>query len=455
MSYFPFFVDLSDKEGLIVGGGAVALRKIEKLLPYGPKLTVAALEFGEEIRGTEGIRLLESAFIPVMLDGKYFVIAATDDRELNHRIADLCGERGILVNVVDDRDECGFLFPSLVKKGKLSVGISTEGASPSAAVRIREGFERGIPENFGRILEFLEEKRPVVKAKIGKEEKRSRFFAALFDQCVKMGRGLTDEEFWSLLREDGGENGAESQGTVYLVGAGCGQADLITVRGLRLLRACEVLVYDDLIAEELLREVPKRAQRIYVGKRYGKHSMSQEEICGILIDKAREGKMVVRLKGGDPFVFGRGGEEIRVLEKEGIRCHMVPGITSAIGIPGMAGIPVTYRGVSQSVHIVTAHTADTEDGFLADLDKIAGLQGTLVFLMGLNQLEKLAQRLVRAGRDEKTPAAVISGGNAPCPAFVRGTLGTIAEETKKKQVKAPAVIVVGEVVGLAHGKAPG
>ena len=179
-----------------------------------------------------------------------------------------------------------------------------------------------------------------------------------------------------------------------------------------------------------------------MGKRYGKHSMSQEEICGILIDKAREGKMVVRLKGGDPFVFGRGGEEIRVLEKEGIRCHM-------------AGIPVTYRGVSQSVHIVTAHTADTEDGFLADLDKIAGLQGTLVFLMGLNQLEKLAQRLVRAGRDEKTPAAVISGGNAPCPAFVRGTLGTIAEETKKKQVKAPAVIVVGEVVGLAHGKAPG
>lgn len=165
--------------------------------------------------------------------------------------------------------------------------------------------------------------------------------------------------------------------------------------------------------------------------------------------------MVVRLKGGDPFVFGRGGEEIRVLEKEGIRCHMVPGITSAIGIPGMAGIPVTYRGVSQSIHIVTAHTADTEDGFLADLDKIAGLQGTLVFLMGLNQLEKLAQRLVRAGRDEKTPAAVISGGNAPCPAFVRGTLGTIAEETKKKQVKAPAVIVVGEVVGLAHGKAPG
>ncbi len=134
---------------------------------------------------------------------------------------------------------------------------------------------------------------------------------------------------------------------------------------------------------------------------------------------------------------------------------MVPGITSAIGIPGMAGIPVTYRGVSQSVHIVTAHTADTEDGFLADLDKIAGLQGTLVFLMGLNQLEKLAQRLVRAGRDEKTPAAVISGGNAPRPAFVRGTLGTIAEETKKKQVKAPAVIVVGEVVGLAHGKAPG
>lgn len=446
MGYFPFFVDLSDKKGLIVGGGTVALRKIEKLLPYGPELSVAAPEFMDEIRGIKGICLLQRAFALDMLEGKYFVIAATSDRDLNRHIGGLCRDRGILVNVVDDREECTFIFPSLVKKGRLSVGISTEGASPSAAIRIREELERGIPGNFGQILEFLEEKRAVVKAEIGEEEKRSRFFAALFDKCAGLGRGLTDEEFWGFLKE----KGTEIKGRVYLVGAGCGQADLITVRGLRILKTCQVLVYDDLIAEELLEEVPAGAERIYVGKRYGKHSMSQEEICGILIDKAREGKMVARLKGGDPFVFGRGGEEVRALEKAGIRCQVVPGITSAIAIPGMAGIPVTYRGVSQSVHIVTAHTADTEDGLSADLDNMARLHGTLVFLMGLNQLEKIVTRLVKAGRDEKTPAAVISGGNAPYPAFVRGTLGTIAEEARKKQVKAPAVIVVGEVVGLAH-----
>lgn len=461
MSYFPFFVDLSDKEGLIVGGGAVALRKIEKLLPYGPKLTVAALEFAEEIEEMEGIRVLRRAFSPDMLEGKYFVIAAADDRELNRRISRLCGERGILVNVVDDRDECGFIFPSLVKRGRLSVGISTEGASPSGAVWVRKRLEKEIPENFDRILEFLDGKRAAVKSEIQEEKRRSRFFAELFDKCVKMGRGLTDEEFWGLLREEaGGKNGpeigtepgiAEDQGTVYLVGAGCGEADLITVRGLELLRTCQVLVYDDLIADGLLAEVPEMAEKIYVGKRYKKHSMSQEEISSILIDKAGKGKRVVRLKGGDPFVFGRGGEEMEALRKAGIPCLLVPGITSAIAIPGMAGIPVTCRGVSQSLHIVTARTADTEDGLPEDLDRMAELKGTLVFLMGLNQLEKIAGRLMEAGKSPETPAAVISGGNAPRPAFVRGNLRNIAERTRKEQVESPAVIVVGEVVGTDIG----
>ncbi len=447
MSYFPFFVDLSDKEGLIVGGGTVALRKIEKLLPYGPKLTVAALELAAEIQETERIHILSRAFAPDMLEGKYFVIAATDDRELNHQIAKLCGERNILVNVVDDREECGFLFPSLVKRGRLSVGISTEGASPGGAAWIRKELEGGIPENFDQILEFLEEKRAVVKEAVSEEKRRSQFFGALFDKCVEMGRGMTDEEFLCLLRAETGQEdrAGERPGNVYLVGAGCGEADLITVRGLRLLRACQVLVYDDLIADSFLGEVSETAEKIYVGKRFEKHSMSQEEICRILIDKAREGKMVVRLKGGDPFVFGRGGEEMKALGEAGICCQMVPGITSAIAIPGMAGIPVTCRGISQSVHIVTAHTTDTSDGLPEDLDRLAKLKGTLVFLMGLNQLEKIAERLMGAGMAGETPAAVISGGNAPHPAFARGTLRTIGEEAKKRQVKAPAVIVVGEV----------
>lgn len=217
MSYFPFFVDLADKEGLIVGGGAVALRKIEKLLPYGPKLTVAALDFEKRIEETEGICLQRRCFVPEMLDGKYFAIAATDDREMNHVISRLCRERGILVNVVDDKEECGFIFPSLVKRGRLSVGISTEGASPSGAIRIREELERWIPENFDEILEFLERKRAVVKGEIPGEKRRSLFFAELFEQCMELGRGLTDEEFWNLMEDEAKQNAK-------------GQADFTAVR---------------------------------------------------------------------------------------------------------------------------------------------------------------------------------------------------------------------------------
>ena len=237
-------------------------------------------------------------------------------------------------------------------------------------------------------------------------------------------------------------------GYVYLVGAGCGEADLITVKGLKLIQKCQVLVYDDLIAQELLAEAPETAEKIYMGKRCKRHSASQQEICHLLIDKAREGKMVVRLKGGDPFVFGRGGEELMDLTEAGIFCEEVPGITSAIAIPAAAGIPVTHRGLSQSVHIITAHTKDTENGLPDYLDNLADLPGTLVFLMGFHQLEIIVKRLTQAGMDEKMPTAVISGGNSSHPATVRGTLETIVKKVREENVEPPAVIVVGNVAAL-------
>lgn len=236
------------------------------------------------------------------------------------------------------------------------------------------------------------------------------------------------------------------RGKVWLVGAGCGAADLITVRGAELLKRCGVLVYDDLIAPELLELVPPSAEKIYMGKRLGSHSAPQGEITACLAAKAAEGKCVVRLKGGDPFVFGRGGEEMEALLAKGIACEVVPGVSSAIAIPAEAGIPVTHRGVSRSVHIVTAHTADTADGLPEDLDALAGLSGTLVFLMGLRQLPHLARRLMAAGKAAETPVAVVSGGNAPHPACVRGTLGDIVE--KASGVRPPAVIVVGDAAAL-------
>lgn len=245
-------------------------------------------------------------------------------------------------------------------------------------------------------------------------------------------------------------------GRVYLVGAGCGPMDLITLRGLRLLQSCDVVVYDDLIDPELLSAAPSQAERLYVGKRRGKHSASQEEISGLLVTKAREGKQVVRLKGGDPFVFGRGGEECLALQEAGVPFEVVPGVSSAIAIPALAGIPVTHRGVSQGVHIVTAHTADTEDGLPADLPKLARLGGTLVFLMGLRQLPKLTERLIAEGMPEDTPSAVISEGSAPRPVTVRAPLSQLSQAARTAGVCPPAVIVVGGTAGMdLSGGQPG
>ncbi len=442
MGYFPFFAELEGREGLIIGGGAVAARKIQRLLPYGPRLTVAAPEILPEITGIPGLALVRREFAPAMLEGKCFVIAATNHKETNRRAAALCRERGIPVNVADDKEACTFLFPALVKRGDLTVGITTAGASPSAAAWVRRRTAEAVPEDFGELVAYLASLRPVVRERVPEAE-RAAVFSRLFSSCMEGRFPLEEAALEAALK------GAPGTGKVYLVGAGCGAADLITVRGLRLLERCGAVVYDDLLDPELLEAAPEGAERIYVGKRRGRHSMAQEEINALLISKAREGKTVVRLKGGDPFVFGRGGEEAQALRAAGIRWEYVPGVTSAVAVPGGAGIPVTHRGVSRSFHVVTARAADTPDGLPEDLEELARLPGTLVLLMGLSQLERIAGRLLGAGLPRWTPAAVISGKNAP--RAVRGTLGDIAERTREAGVETPAVIVVGGTAGLDLG----
>lgn len=238
------------------------------------------------------------------------------------------------------------------------------------------------------------------------------------------------------------------EGRVYIVGAGCGDADLITVRGQNLIENSDVIVYDDLISPNLLTLAKDGAEIIYMGKRSGRHSASQEEINRTLIELAHQGKTVCRLKGGDPFVFGRGGEEILALNSEGIAIEVVPGISSAIAIPAGAGIPVTHRKLSRSFHVITAHSADTEDGLPTDMDTYAKLSGTLIFLMGLSKLERICERLILAGKSKDTPAAVISGGNSAHPATVRAALEKLPEQARRAQVQTPAIIVVGEVAAL-------
>lgn len=443
MAYFPFFVALDGQPGLLVGGGRVALRKAEKLLPYGPKLTVIAPTVCPALAALP-VRCCRRSFAEADLDttpdrpAPAFVIAATDDPALNRHIAALCRARRIPVNVVDDPAACGFLFPALVQRGRLSIGISTGGASPTAAIWLKHRIESLLPPHFAALLDRLEALRPALKAACPDAAVRARTFQAWFE------RGLSDPDCLPAQDARTGFPLARPAGHVTLVGAGCGQADLITVRGLRALQSCDAVVYDDLIDPALLQEAPEHATRHYVGKRSGHHAMSQQEIEALLVRLAGKGLAVVRLKGGDPYVFGRGGEEAQALQKAGIPFAVIPGISSAIAIPAEAGIPVTQRGVSRAVHIITAH-AGGPHAAPPDYRPYAAWGGTLVFLMGVARLPQIAADLIAGGLSPETPAAVIRGGNVPACA-VRSDLAHIAG--KAADVAAPAVIVVGAVAAM-------
>ena len=437
MPHFPMFVDLKGKSALIVGGGKVALRKLEKLAPFGVVATVIAPQICEEICSFPYATRVQRHFRDSDLDGDFaLVIAATDDSAVNEHVSSLCRERKIPVNVVDAPELCSFQFPAIAQKGDFCAGISTGGASPTAAAHFKYMLESQLPENLEEMLDWLALQRQELKQTIPDQKQRSRVLRELFFTCLDHGEIPKNYNPKPLC------------GLVSLVGAGCGKADLITLRGLRLLQQCQAVVYDDLIDPVLLDAVPESALRIYMGKRSGSHSAKQWEINEKLIELANAGLRVVRLKGGDPYLFGRGGEEILALKAAGIPFEEVPGIPSAIGIAAEAGIPVTHRGLSRGLHIVTAHTSDTPDGLPEDFGALAKLRGTLVFLMGLAQLPKIVSRLMEEGKNPETPVAVLSGGNAPHPCAVRSTLKDIVCDVENAKVQAPAIIVIGEVAGL-------
>lgn len=440
MSAFPLFIDIAGKTGLIVGGGKVALRKAEKLLEFGCQLCVVAPEVLPEFQNRPEIAVALRPFTPEDLDcNPVLVIAATGDREVNRLVGQLAKERGIPVNVADSEEECSFYFPSCIQRGSLKVGLTTGGDCPSASGYYRQQIENLLPDTLPELLDYLKDKRDELKSALPKGQERTDTIRSVSEAALKKGAPLTEAEE-AAARE------GRTLGSVYLVGAGCGSADLITVRGLRLIQSCDVLVYDELIDKALLDAAPKHAERVSMGKRAGKHSAKQEEIIAELIRQAKLGRKVVRLKGGDPYLFGRGGEELFALQDAGIPCEEVPGIPSAIGIPAQYGIPVTHRRVSRSLHIVTAHTADTADGLPKDMHLYAQMEGTLVFLMGLGKLAAIAESLIANGKSPDTPAAVLSGGNAPHPVCIRGTLATLPELAAKAE--APAIIVVGDVTAL-------
>lgn len=452
MAYFPFFVDIGGQKGLIVGGGRIALHKLQKLLPYGPILTVVAPEISvamEQIALENNICVIKRSFEKSDLTGIYFVIAASDQANINAEIGRLCKERGIFVNVVDNKKECSFLFPSLVKAGNLSIGISTEGTSPEVAAELRSRIASMIPADMDAILTYLGSLRPLAKTYIKDDSKRAFFLKDMAKVCMDSNAVFDAQETMHRL-ESYIDCEEISTARVLLVGAGCGSSDLITVRGLRAIRQAQVLVYDDLIDQRLLEHASERCEKIYVGKRSSRHNMPQDQINALLIQKASEGGLVVRLKGGDPFVFGRGMEEMLALQKVGIYAEYVPGITSCIAIPAFAGIPVTHRGVSRSFHVITGHMAgqDANNNQKIDFTVLAQLEGTLVFLMGFGQLQQIAEELICAGKDSSTPTAVIHGNFDASVEMVRGTLANIAQKVVKSMIAMPVVVVIGAVVDM-------
>jgi uroporphyrin-III C-methyltransferase / precorrin-2 dehydrogenase / sirohydrochlorin ferrochelatase len=431
MDFLPIFLDLRDQPCLVVGGGDAAARKGALLRRAGARVTeIAPAQYREE-------SLAEFAL----------VIAATDDPAVNRAVAAAAKARRIPVNVVDQPALCSFILPSIIERAPLTVAVSSGGASPVLARLLRARLETLIPAGYGRLAALAGAFRDQVKARLKPKERRRFWERVLQGPIAELVFNGRDAEAGKALQATL-ENPRLTYGggEVSLIGAGPGDPDLLTFRALRLMQQADVVVYDRLVSPPILDLVRREAERIYAGKERAKHTLPQEDINQLLVRLAREGKRVVRLKGGDPFIFGRGGEEIDTLAAEGIPFQVVPGITAAAGCAAYAGIPLTHRDFAQSVVFVTGHM---QDGKL-DLNwaALAQPRQTIVFYMGLLGLDQLCGQLAAHGLPAATPAALVEQGTTPRQRVLTGTLDTLPAIVRRSGVHAPTLIIIGEVVTL-------
>ncbi|MCP3690096.1 MAG: uroporphyrinogen-III C-methyltransferase [Gammaproteobacteria bacterium] len=452
MNFLPVFLNIKNQPCLVVGAGNIAARKIELLLKAGASVKVVALEISEAVRQLTSVQCERRSFEDADLDNVVLVIAATDDQALNTRVSMLARLKGIPVNVVDNPGLCSFIMPSIIDRDPVQIAISTGGASPVLARQIRSKLEGIIPGSYGELARLIDGYRQSVKSHFPHVEERRRFWESVLEGPVAeyafCGRLEDARDLLEKLIKQA-QAVPEYQGEVYLVGAGPGDPDLLTFKALRLMQKCDVVVYDRLVSKPVLELVRRDAEKIYAGKASSDHSLSQENINQLLVRLAREGKCVLRLKGGDPFVFGRGGEEISELIDEHIDFQVVPGITAASGCTTYAGIPLTHRDYSQACIFVTGHrkndTADLNWGMLSHANQ------TAVFYMGLDNVQRICDSLKAHGRAQTTPAALIEKGTTKAQRVFIGDLDSLPEIVERNAVRAPTLIVVGEVVAL-HDK---
>jgi len=455
LDFLPIFLNIRQQDCLVVGGGQVAARKVTLLEKAGAMISVVSPELCDELSdmaAADKITHIKREFRVDDVTTQRVIIAATNQRSVNELVSHTAQDRGIPVNVVDNPDLCSFIMPSIIDRSPVQIAVSTGGASPVLARLLRGRLESSVPSACGRLASLVEEYREPVKQRYSDGNARRGFWEHVLQgsiaELVYAGR---DEDARSAieeaLRKD--EDELKETGQVYLVGAGPGDPDLLTFRALRLMQQADVVVYDRLVSPPILDMVRRDARRIYAGKERDKHAIPQEDINQLLIRLAKEGHRVLRLKGGDPFIFGRGGEEIEGLMEEGIPFQVVPAITAASGCATYSGIPLTHRDYSQACMFVTGHLKDGS----TDLNWAAMAQPnqTVVFYMGLQAVEVIGNELVRHGMSADTPAALIEKGTTPEQKVYIGSLATLPELVQRYDVKAPTLIIVGDVVRL-HGK---
>ena len=453
MEFLPLFLNIREQHCVIVGGGEVALRKAILLIKAKANLSLVSPQFISQLQdlSEEGrCKLLQEEFVAEQLEGASIVIAATNNKETNAQVAKAADKKNIPVNVVDQPELCSFIMPSIVDRSPVVVAISSSGRSPVLTRKIKELNETLISNREGQLAELLGTFREKVRNKYSDFIERVKFWESLLESEVTELVYSGNEGAAIQLIEDKLKQSDQTEaiGEVYLVGAGPGDPDLLTLRALRLMHKADVVLYDRLVSQEIMDKLRPDAEKIHVGKASSNHPVEQETINEMLVRLARSGKRVLRFKGGDPFIFGRGGEEIETLSKANIQFQIVPGITAASGCASYAGIPLTHRDHAQSVRFLTGHLKDNTLNL--DWANLIQEQETLVFYMGLLGIKTICEQLIDHGMDAEMPIAVVQQGTTKTQRVVTADLKTMPAVVDTEKLKAPTIIIIGRVVGLRN-----
>jgi len=455
MSYLPLFIETTGKKCLIVGGGKVASRKLIPILKTKMKVTLISPEVIEEIelnfQKNKNLKIIKRKFEPEDIEGQFLIIAATNEKTTNQRIAKLSKDNNILVNMAEDSLSGNTLIPSVVDRDPIKIAVSSGAASPILTRLVKTKLETVIPYSFSKLADIMMEYRDVVKKNFLKISDRRKFWEVFLDGPVsEMVLSGHIDKAKKALDESLKENKfLEKTGEVYLVGAGPGDPELLSFKALRLMQKADIVIYDRLVSRPIMNLIRQDAEKIYVGKQRADHAMPQENINQLLARLALEGKKVLRLKGGDPFIFGRGGEEIESLIKDDIPFQIVPGITAASGCASYAGIPLTHRDYSQACIFVTGHLRDGTVNL--NWEMLAHEKQTLIFYMGMHGSKIICEELIKHGLSDETPSALIVKGTTEDQEVIIGNLKNMPEIIMERKIVPPTLLIIGDVVKL-HNK---